>query len=200
MSEQTGVRKAFAAAWKDVPRIGFDSKNPRLGNDYASYDKIMSVLRPILNKHSLILSHQPCAIAGHAAVRTVVIHAETGEELDLGTTAVPAVAHKGINDAQAYGSSQSYAVRYSLRAAFALTTGEDDDAEGAGGGGDPRVQAYTAVRKWCGLEGDDLNAAAKSIAELPDIKGDPMKIIAYCELHGSEDFVEHMNKIKENAQ
>lgn len=193
------VSAAFVAAWSEIRTLGHDAKNKHLGNKYTSYDKIIVDLRSILTKHKLAILPKPVVIEGCAAIHTLLIH-EDGGTMDLGTMAVPV---KKANDPQAYGSSNTYALRYAMRSVFGIPTGEDDDgnlgAAAPAEQADPRTQAAADIEKWCGMKGDDLKGALADVVRVSGTK-EPTELIAYVNAHKGEDFITHIQNNTKQEQ
>ena len=194
MSSETGkIGPALVKAWAEIPTVAHDRENPHFKNAYTTYDAIIQAVRPVLGHNGLALIQSPELVDGCAAVRTAIVHV-SGESQDMGLCAVPV---KKDNDPQAFGSAMTYAKRYGLCAALGIPTGDDDDANGAASGNDPRMAAYKAIAAWSGLGGSDLEQAAREVGKMCD--RDPERIIAYVEQHKDEDFVEHMTKEQADA-
>jgi len=98
------------------------------GYKYADLPAVMASCLDSLNAHGILLIQAPCvSLKQAAAIETRFIHAESGEEI-TGVVEVPwAVGNTKMSDAQAYGSSMTYAKRYALVSMLGIVT-EDDDA------------------------------------------------------------------------
>jgi uncharacterized protein (DUF3820 family) len=123
MSDLAQALHAFQA---DAPPIHLDATNPHFRNSYASLGGVVGAVRPVLNKHGLVYAQLPTHLGGLPALRTVVIHAESGEELE---SVMPLILPK--QDPQGYGSALTYARRYALLSILGLVGDEDDDANAA---------------------------------------------------------------------
>ena len=203
-SPPSKVSEACVKAWAAIHTIGHDGKNPHLKNKYTTYDKIMQVIRPILAEHDLAVMQLPVVIDNRAAVQTILRHTDGGV-LDLGTIAVPC---KKDSDPQAYGSSMTYAKRYSLCAAFGIPTGDDDDGNlgaatptQAPARAEPTTKqlAIKAIQDWCGMKDDALIEAMGMVVKLAGSK-DHQALIDYVNAHKGEDFIKHtQNGVAINA-
>jgi uncharacterized protein (DUF3820 family) len=123
------LAKALHAFQKDAPPVHLDATNPHFRNRYASLAGVVGAVRPVLNKHGLVYTQLPTLLDGVPALRTSVIHAESGDEI---SDVMPLTVSKA--DAQGYGSALTYARRYALLSVLGLVADEDDDANGASGG------------------------------------------------------------------
>jgi hypothetical protein len=86
----------------------------------------MEQILPVLNSNGLLLLQLPTTVGGEPALRTSIVHEETGESIE--DTMLLVLAK---DDPQGQGSAITYARRYALMAALGLVADEDDDAEAA---------------------------------------------------------------------
>lgn len=143
------ARRAFTAAFlaltQDLPTITADkrivirektSTGQRDGRviqstPYASYNAILKVLKPILQKHGFTLSFSTEPSGDRLLVRGYLDHVRGGQR----TTAfpLPAETSGSKNNIQGWGSSQSYGMRYCTRALLNIISHapEDADTDGA---------------------------------------------------------------------
>lgn len=112
------AQKAFAPALKSAT-------NPHFKSRYADLAACIEAVVDALNANGIMLSQQTRECENGVIVDTVFIH-ESGEMLSCGPLHVPA----SKQDAQGYGSSLTYARRYSLMAACGIAP-EDDDGNAA---------------------------------------------------------------------
>lgn len=124
----TELAKALHAFQKDAPPIHLDAKNPHFGSKFASLAGVIAAVRPVLNEHGLVYSQFPTNLNGAPALRTALMHAESGEEI---ADVMPLILPK--SDPQGYGSALTYARRYALLSVLGLVGDEDDDANVATG-------------------------------------------------------------------
>lgn len=116
----------FNSEFHSVKRDETVSVQGRKDRKFASLDEIMLVIRPILAKHKLYIQ-QP--IIGNRLV-TIVKH----EDGQFRAFAMPMVEWQGqgTNALQNLGGAITYLKRYTISAALALATEEDDDGNSAG--------------------------------------------------------------------
>ncbi len=116
---------ALFAFQGEVSKVGKDSVNSHFSKTYASLEKIMEVVKPVLQKHGLVLSQMLDNVDGAAALRTIVMHPESDQALE-GVCPFPA----NLN-AQQMGSAVTYFRRYGALAVLGIVTDADDDGNGA---------------------------------------------------------------------
>ena len=126
---------AMAAFQAELPPIPKRSRG--YNGPYASLEDILRVVRPIMAAHGLSVEFDSAPVpeteGRKICVKCVISHRD-GHKVER-TCAVPIDSAKSnMNDIQRIGSSLSYAQRYALRLALALTdTGEIDDDGHIGG-------------------------------------------------------------------
>ena len=125
--------KALVALRKDLgSTVARDSKNSHFKSRYASLQAVLDKAHPILCEHGFVLLNYvdtPFEGASYTSVlRTVLVHAATGQELDL---AYPLIPSK--NYPQGMGSAITYATRYQTMALLGWAPADDDDGEAASG-------------------------------------------------------------------
>ena len=123
MIDNLDAIKALAAAKKEIPKITKDHENPFHKNKYAHIDSILDVVDPIFERHGLMLLQPSFESPDGMGIQTIVVHIETGQQIDLGR----GVIRIDKNGAQACGSALTYGRRYFLVSSLGLTTGDDDD-------------------------------------------------------------------------
>lgn len=125
--------------------VAFQSEMPQIHKgrsvqgryQYASYDDIMRVARPILQAHGLGVSFSQTEDEKTVTVVCLITHASGHvSETPLTIPKLGKIQSKSgsdvTNSAQAMGSTLSYAKRYCLcNALDIVVTDEDDDAQGA---------------------------------------------------------------------
>lgn len=116
------------AAQKEITAIPKEQTNPHFNHKYADVNAILKIIKPILNKHGLLLIQTLTHIDGKAAITTTVM-CENGKieaTAPIPEPPAPAPGKRG-NPFQDMGSAFTYWRRYALAAMFALEA-EDDDA------------------------------------------------------------------------
>jgi hypothetical protein len=130
--------KAMAAFQGDCPvivknkTVDFTAKS---GNqtkyDFAPLDEIVSVIKPLLQKHGLSFSFNIVPGESMDCLITTISHAD-GHSKDYNYTFFPMHDDQRMNQSQRRKSAITYAKRAGLENALGIvTTGEDDDANRA---------------------------------------------------------------------
>lgn len=114
-------------AQQEIGAIKRDSSNPFFKSKYFDINAILSEVKPILNKHGLIISQPLDIIEGKNGLRTAIIDVESGKVVIQGSCFLP----EGL-DPQKTGSAITYFRRYALQSLLALEA-EDDDGNVASG-------------------------------------------------------------------
>lgn len=120
------LSKALVKFNGEVSKIEKDSKNPHFKNKYASLDRIVDEIRPILQKHGLSVLQFPSGDGEKVTITTILLH-ESGEWIQSEPLTLVPVK----KDPQGVGSATTYGRRYQLSAFLSLNTGEDDDGNEA---------------------------------------------------------------------
>lgn len=137
---------------KEIGAIKKDSTNPFFKSKYFDINSLLEQVKPVLNKHGLVVLQGLSHIEGKLALRTTIANAEGiettlpfGDTLSIGETAT--MIHSvcplpEVTDAQKAGSAITYFRRYALQSLLALEA-EDDDANVASGKIDKKVTKET---------------------------------------------------------
>lgn len=129
METTTNLFKALCEAQKAFKT---PVKNCRANyGKYADLQSIMQAVRPALNANGLFLGQKVRHADGGLIVETIIAH-QSGETYSFGELFMPVGVAKGMNQAQAFGSAETYARRYSLSAALGVVADDDDDGQSAG--------------------------------------------------------------------
>ena len=139
MSKTTSAISALVAAKKEFTPVHKDKTGPR--STYASLDSVLSSTQPALLNHGLVVTQFIVQGESGQWLETRILH-ESGDEF-------PAVCQHPLpplSDAQKFGSSLTYARRYSYCTVLGITADEDDDAESVSGG-NSRGRAVTNINR-----------------------------------------------------
>jgi ERF superfamily len=148
--------------------------NPHFKSKYATLDEILEAIAPALLANNLLLI-QPTFVKDNLTVlKTILIHAESGEQLESELT-IPAIA-----DPQKLGAAMTYYRRFSICSLLAIAPDDDDD--GTTAKATATVKTTSSLPKIVASSGDDrltvnrevelrnlmieLNLPARTIAEL----------------------------------
>lgn len=122
------IYAALAAAQAEFKPVQKNAVNPVFKSKYADLQSILDATRPVLNRHGLFLFQRVMSSTDGVSVETCITHS-SGETLSSGVLFIPVISPK--NPAQAFGSAETYARRYSLSAFLGVSADEDDDGNGA---------------------------------------------------------------------
>ena len=100
------------------------------GYKYASLDKVYDEIRPKMCLHGLALTHEKSFNRDNNTIelKSLLMHT-SGEWIEY-FGSLPFASMKQMNDYQASGSGFTYLERYQTSAIFAITSDEDNDAQG----------------------------------------------------------------------
>ena len=118
----SALAQALLEFQKNAPDLHRDATNPHFQSKFLSLEGLMAKVIPAANAAGLVISQSPTTVDTFPALRTRIIHAESGEEIEDVMLLMP-----GKQDPQGQGSAITYARRYSLMAALGLVADEDDD-------------------------------------------------------------------------
>ncbi len=114
------------AVQMEIGSIKKDSTNPFFKSKYFDINSLLAEVKPVLNKHGLVLLQGLANLSGlqgesTLALNTTIVDAESADNITF-TCPIPEAA-----DAQKTGSAITYFRRYALQSLLALEA-EDDDA------------------------------------------------------------------------
>jgi len=118
------IYQSLLKVQKELGAIKKDSTNPFFKSKYFDINSLLEHVKPIVNRHGLVIVQSLSAIGDKPALNTQIIDADTGYGVGS-TIPLPEVA-----DPQKAGSAITYYRRYALQSLLALEV-EDDDAETA---------------------------------------------------------------------
>lgn len=139
--ENKNLYQKLLDAQKEIGAIKKDSDNPFFKSKYFDINAILREVKPVLNKHGIVLTQELEMVDGKMGIRTSIIDADTTKHfspfIEIPTTKSQFV--KEINgytqiplNAQEIGSTITYFRRYALQSLLALEA-EDDDGNVASG-------------------------------------------------------------------
>jgi hypothetical protein len=115
------ITAALIAAKAKFKPIYKNKVNPHFKSKYATLDEILEAIAPALLANNLLLI-QPTIVKDNLTVlKTLLIHAESGEQLESELT-IPAIA-----DPQKLGAAMTYYRRFSICSLLAIAPDDDDD-------------------------------------------------------------------------
>lgn len=120
-----GLSAALVKALGEIGGAAKDKENPFFKAKYADLGSVINAVKPVLAAHDLGFT-QHCQPSESGVIVETILHHASGESLSMGSLYVPA----NKQDAQGFGSAQTYARRYSLQTAFGVPA-EDDDGNAA---------------------------------------------------------------------
>lgn len=130
---QAEFNASMAAMQSDIPSIaerGAIVVNGQKRSDYATFEDINDVIKPIMQQHGFAITFKVENVAAGLSVTGILMHRAGHREST--TMLLPLDTSGSKNAVQAVGSSTSYGKRYVMSALLNLTTrGEDDDGHAA---------------------------------------------------------------------
>lgn len=123
MTELTFAQRLILAQ-QSIGTISRDRENPRFGSRYATLDALLEAVKPALHAQGLLLTQLINATPTGDLVVTRIT-----DGIDEVLAATPICSDRSMP--QAFGSAVTYARRYALAALLAISTEDDDDANGA---------------------------------------------------------------------
>jgi hypothetical protein len=97
---------------------------------YRSCEDILEALKPVLNKHNctLVITDEIKEVGGIVFCESTAIIKDGESEVAVTAQAGIDIARKGMDIAQSFGSSSSYARKYALNGLFLIDDTKDADA------------------------------------------------------------------------
>lgn len=111
---------------QEIAAIKRDAKNPYFESNYFDINGLLAAVKPVLNKHKVVLLQPLAYLKGRQMLVTVLMDTESETELRF---FFPLPENP---DPQKMGSLITYYRRYALQSMLALEA-EDDDANEASG-------------------------------------------------------------------
>jgi hypothetical protein len=120
----SALAKALVDAQKEISNPLNTKVNPFYKSKYAPLADILTLVRPILEKHGLAIVQDATREGENITIKTLLLHV-SGEWLEQ--TGVSVRVDK--DTAQGAGSAITYARRYALSAMLSISSEDDDDGE-----------------------------------------------------------------------
>jgi hypothetical protein len=164
--------KALADFQQEVPTIHKGTQG--YGYSYSDLPAIFKVINPLLQKHGLGFIQSINSHDGDNYLNTIVFHSESAEKIESNTL-IPAVALKGMNDYQSFGSGITYYRRYALASMLGLVTDKDTDASG-----EQTKQSISDDRFVKAIEAIKQGKAKKTDLNKFELTAEQTKVLASC--------------------
>ena len=148
------ITTALIAAKAQFTPIHKNKVNPHFNYKYATLDEILEAIAPALLANNLLLI-QPTIVKDNSTVlKTILIHAESGEQLESELTIL------AITDPQKLGAAMTYYRRFSICSLLAIAPDDDDDGTTA--------KATTTVNREVKLRNlmTELNLTNRTVTKL----------------------------------
>lgn len=134
---EQSFNRAMVAAQAEMPTVVKNKKNDTTRSEYADLEQVDRAIRPIYTKHgfSLIFYEEPSVMEGRKRLCVDILHKDGHSKKRHIEIAVDDKGMKGTPNktlTHADGSSLKYAQRYLTCLVFNISTGKDDDGNGAG--------------------------------------------------------------------
>ena len=120
------LSKAMLKAQKKIKNAHFDSTNPRFGSGYASLAEVIDACKTAYNDEGIIITQSTSYQDDVDYLETVLIHAESGENISS-TLRLRVDVNAKQAGMQPLGSAITYARRYALQCLGFFTSEADDD-------------------------------------------------------------------------
>lgn len=116
------IAKAILIAQKNTGAAVKGSKNPFFKSNYSDLPTVMEVVKGAYNNAGISILQPTTHKEGKNFITTMLLHEDSGEYLSGDTE----IVYPKLNDAQNFGSAQTYARRFGLQAMLFVPS-EDDD-------------------------------------------------------------------------
>lgn len=123
--EIKNISAALIKAKANFKAITKDKTNPHFKSKYASLDSVLEAVDSALGEAGLLLIQPTETRDGGTVLKTILIHAESGETLES-IVSIPT-----SNDPQKFGSALTYYRRFCLCSFLGIAPDEDDDGNKA---------------------------------------------------------------------
>lgn len=119
------IAKALNEVRKNIKQPEKNANNPFFKSKYVMLEGVVDAIDKALPK-GFAYTQEVTSDGNQISVSTFLMH-ESGQYIQFDPLNVPV----GKNDAQAFGSAETYARRYTLSAVFGVTSDVDDDGNSA---------------------------------------------------------------------
>lgn len=155
------------------------ASNPFFKSKYVALEGVVNAIDSALKDTGLSYVQEATSEGNQVSVTTLLLH-ESGEWIELTPLTLPVTK----NDAQAFGSAETYARRYSLSAAFGITSDLDDDGNAASSN-PPAQQPTKPKRSTTQARKETINELAESISKIKNVEKSQVLVEVY-KNHGIE--------------
>lgn len=155
------------------------ASNPFFKSKYVALEGVVDAIDSALKDTGLSYVQEATSEGNQVSVTTLLLH-ESGEWIELTPLTLPVTK----NDAQAFGSAETYARRYSLSAAFGITSDLDDDGNAASSN-PPAQQPTKPKRSTTQARKETINELAESISKIKNVEKSQVLVEVY-KNHGIE--------------
>lgn len=155
------------------------ASNPFFKSKYVALEGVVDAIDSALKDTGMSYVQEATSEGNQVSVTTLLLH-ESGEWIELTPLTLPVTK----NDAQAFGSAETYARRYSLSAAFGITSDLDDDGNAASSN-PPAQQPTKPKRSTTQARKETINELAESISKVKNVEKSQVLVEVY-KNHGIE--------------
>ena len=135
---KVAYNEAMARVQGLIPVVPKDMENEQTGSRYSSYESLLKYAKPIYTREgfSLVFSEGSTSTPDNIRIQVDILHSSGHSEVRWTDVPIDDRGIKGnVNKTRTHakGSSNSYGRGYLMRMVFNMSTGEDDDGNGASG-------------------------------------------------------------------
>ena len=117
------ILKKYAELQKQIKPIEKDSTNPYFNSAYFDINKLIDVLKPLLNELGLVVFQPVVWSEGKNILKTILADVESGEQMETSITLPDNL------EPQKMGSAITYLRRYTLQSLLFLQAEDDDGSK-----------------------------------------------------------------------
>ncbi len=118
--ETKNIYQKLLLCQQEIGAITKTQDNPFFHSKYADINAILAVVKPILNKHGLVLTQALDMVEGHMGLITAITDVDSKEKIE------GSCYWAEMPDPQKTGSAITYYRRYSIQSLLALEAQDDD--------------------------------------------------------------------------